>query len=127
MGNNDLGSILNDWLIFRRDTPGYSIEEFALEKYLELHEEDSGGREEKEETFRKRARAWKTNGQEFERFAKGYTDLPQLEQWQGAEMLDNVITELSMGRAEQYCYLSNVKLLCCYRLNRLLDRKSEEE
>lgn len=127
MWEKDLGIVFNDWLVLRKDMPCYSIEDFVLEKYLEIHQEEPGGTQEKEAAFRKRAKAWKTNGQKFEKFAKGYPDTPQLEQWQAAEMLDNVITEIAMGRAEKYCYLSNVKLLCCYRLVRLLDRESKEK
>lgn len=126
MKEKNLENILNDWLIQKKNIPEYSVEEYALKKYLEIHKEDYKTQQEKEEFFYKCAKAWKSNGQKFEKFAGKFSNSPILEQWQAAQMLDNVIKELDMELVEQYRYLLNVKMIIYYKLINLIDKQSGE-
>lgn len=126
MEEKEIGAVLNEWLVYRREHPKARAEEFALHKYLEFHREEGGDEVEQSAIFYRRAAAWRQREREFTAFAGTAVLSEPLEPWQGAEMLDNVISELGMDDAEQYRYLLNVKLLSCYRFLRFIDGDSGE-
>ncbi len=139
MEKRNAGKILQEWFCYKKDRPQSTVEDFSLEKYLEFHKHEPGDRQEKTEMFRKHAQAWRDTEARFQAYAGEYKDLPELETWQGAEMLENVILELGMDEAERYRYLLNVGMMIgaefikrfsqvqADRLTVLMEQKYQEE
>jgi len=121
MGGFMLQEFLKEWWDLKISQPDYRIEEYLRQKYMELHEEDLGSQEERETAFDHLIRQWREGMERIVRESGRYSDQLNMEEWQASEMLDNVIHELEMPPAEQYRYLLNVKLLCCYKLSGRLD------
>lgn len=126
MAEQDIGSMISEWLLQRQENHEGRVEDFVWEKYMESHPEASSESSEKKTLFYERAKAWERNGQAFEKFAGKFQDVPETEPWQSTEMLDNVIAEFEMGPEEQYRYLANVKMLIYYRVIGLLDGETGE-
>lgn len=124
MEDKNIGSIFQEWLIFRKEEPAVSVKEFVCKKYMEFHRDDPDDREERENTFRRLAGEWEKNGREFEKYAERYSDSPELELWQGTEMLENVMIELEFDSTQRYHYILNVRQLCYDKLLRLMDKEA---
>lgn len=126
MEEKEIGAILNEWLLYKREHPKARAEDFALQKYVEFHREEKKDLVDHQAVFYRRAAAWRRSEQQYAAFVGAAVVSEPLEPWQGAEMLDNVISELEMDSAEQYRYLLNVKLLSCYHFLRFVDGDSGE-
>ena len=120
------GTVLYEWLCCKKNAPECTVQDFLLEKYLELHKEDTQDVQEKTADFYKHMDAWKEASEQFCSYTGEYEDLPELESWQGAQMLENVILELEMDETERYRYLLNVEMIIGAEISRLLDQEAGE-
>ncbi len=131
MENVELGILFHEWLTIKGHNQEMSIEEFAFQKYLEFHKNDSINMDEQRKLFFDRVKVWNTSKAEFEAYVTKaeqiHPTLEPLQLWQATEMLNTVIEELDMEIEEQYRYLANVKLLIGYRLFELFDNKTSKE
>ncbi|MCM1175204.1 MAG: hypothetical protein NC341_09155 [Blautia sp.] len=124
MEDKRIGSIFREWILCRKEEPAASVKEFIFKKYMEFHRDDPGDREEREAAFRKLVQEWEKKEREFERYAERYPDSPELELWQGMEMLENVMIELEFDTIQRYQYVLNVRQLCYDKLLGLMDKES---
>lgn len=116
MRDTEIGSVQREWLARKASGADISMEQFLAEKHLELHPDEPGTKSEKMETIRRRISRWKKQEEAYQAASDAVPDRPGLEEWQAAEMLDNVIVEMSMTDVEQYRYLLNAKLLAGYQI-----------
>lgn len=116
MRDTEIGSVQREWLARKASDANISMERFLAEKYLELHSDEPRTEFEKMETIRRRIFRWKKQEEAYQAASDAVPDSPGLEEWQAAEMLDNVIIEMSMTDVEQHRYLLNAKLLAGYQI-----------
>lgn len=126
MEEMNAGTILYEWLCCKKNAPEDTIQDFLLRKYLEIHNEDGQNIQQKTKDFQKRMDTWEEVSQQFGSYAGAYRNYTELESWQGAQMLENVILELEMDETERYRYLLNVEMMIGAEICRLLEESAGE-
>ena len=127
MNDIEISDLIKEWITHKINNPKYKIEEFILDKYIDIKKSSTDNIEELKKSFLKRIDIWKENSYDFEEFVGKQNLYISASQEQSSEMLDNVINELDMDIKEQYHYMSNIKMLIYSSMVEKLDDSLKSE
>ena len=109
MEDREIGLFWREWFLEKQKDSQASPEDYLIRTYLEWHEKDPLGEAEKRARIKERIQTWKETRDGFLRMIDRYPDTAGMEEWQAAQMLENVMQELQLDRADACRYLANVK------------------
>ena len=103
MEDRKIGLFWREWFLEKQKDSQASPEDYLIRTYLEWHEKDPLGEEEKRAQIEERIQTWKETRDGFLRMIDRYPDTAGMEEWQAAQMLENVMQELQLDRADASC------------------------